>query len=87
MQEITKNTPFWKWGTVAVLGSGSTARRFGSPISSTIGCQVMGMDPNGYRVNSTYIVGNGMEKYGNNDRKNLWYDWEQMTKKNFVGLL
>ena len=40
------------------------APQFGSPISSTTGSQVRGMDPNGYRVNSMYTMGNGMEKYG-----------------------
>ena len=69
MQEITNNTPFWKWATVVILGSGSTNPRFGSPISSTTGCQMGGMDPNGNRVNSMYTMGNGMEKYGNNGEK------------------
>ena len=66
MQEITKNTPFLKWATIAVLGSGSASPQFGSPISSTIGCQMGEMDPNGYRVNSTYTMGKGVAKYGNN---------------------
>ena len=80
MQEIKKNTPFWKWATVAVLGSGSAAPRFGSPISSMIGCQMGGMDPNGYGMNSTHNMGNGVAKCENNGRESMWCDWWKMAK-------
>ena len=30
-----------------------------------------GMDPNGYRVISTYTMENGVAKYGNNGRKSV----------------
>ena len=69
MQEIKVNTPFRKWATVVILGSGFAAPRFGSPISSTTGCQMGGMDPSGCIVNSMYTMGNGVEKCGNNGKE------------------
>ena len=87
MQKITMNTPlFWSWATVVIIGNGPTSPRFWSPVSSTVGFQMGGIDTNGYGVNSTYTVGNGMAEYGNNGEKcMLWL--RANGKKCFGGVL
>ena len=44
------------------------------------------MDPNGYEVNSTHIVGNGVAKYENNGRK-VYDVTKRKWKKVFGGVL